>query len=164
MRHFFSNTLAALAEIAERLGVKQMYIDAQQQYSVAQVVTATAVSTNAIDHSQDRNFGIGEPMVIVITVGSAAVTAGTLTIQLQSDTTSAFGAPVTVATSPAIQQTTLVAGYKYVLPVPPDLLTQRWSRLNYVIVTITTVTLTAELQPASMVQNEVYYPAGVTIQ
>jgi len=141
-----------------------MYIDAQQQYSVAQVVTATAVSTNAIDHSQFRRLGIGEPLVVLITVGSLAVTAGTLTIQLQVDTTSAFGAPVVEATSPALATATLVTGFKYVLPVPADLGFTRWSRLNYVIVTITTVTLTAEITLASAVQNEYYMPAGITVQ
>src|SRR6476620_10936530 len=108
-----------------------MYIDAQQQYSVAQVVTATAVSTNAIDHSQFRRLGIGEPLVVLITVGSLAVTAGSLTIQLQGDTTSAFGAPVVEAPSPALATATLVTGFKYVLPVPADLGFTRWSRLNY---------------------------------
>lgn len=140
-----------------------MYVDAQQEYSVSQVVVATAVSTNAIDHSSDRNFGIGEPLVVVITVVSLAVTAGTLTITLQADTTSAFGSPVICATSPALATATLITGYKYVLPVPPDSLTARWSRLNYTIVTITTVTLTSFLTLASAVQNEVYYPAGVTV-
>lgn len=140
-----------------------MYVDAQQEYSVAQVVVATAVSTNSIDHSSDRNIGVGEPLVVVITVVSLAVTAGTLTVTLQADTTSAFGSPVIAATSPALATATLIAGYKYVMPVPPDLLTARWSRLNYTIVTITTVTLTSFLTLAAAVQNEVYYPAGVTV-
>lgn len=140
-----------------------MYIDAQLQFSQAQVVTATAVSTNAIDLGKDRNIGIGKPMAILITVGSAAVTAGTLTIQVQADTTSAFGAPVTAATSVALATATLVAGFKYIIVLPPDLLTDRWMRLNYVIVTITTVTLTAELVALDSIQNEVYYPAGTTI-
>lgn len=167
MRHrFFSAALAALADIAERFDVRQMYIDAQQQYSQAQALAGpgTVVSTNAIDHSQDRNFGIGEPMVVVITVGVAAAGGGTLTVTLQADTTSAFGAPVSVAVSPAIAAAALTLGAKYVLPVPPDLATLRWSRLSYVLATMTGITVTAELQPASMVQNEVYYPAGVTVQ
>lgn len=167
MRHkFFSRTLAALAAIAERFDVRQMYIDAQQQYSQAQALAgpATVVSTNAIDHSQDRNFGIGEPMVILLTVGVSAAGGGTLQITGQADTTSAFGSPVSFALSPAIAAAALTAGQKYVLPVPPDLTTLRWSRLSYVLATMTGITVTAELQPASMVQNEVYYPAGVTVQ
>jgi hypothetical protein len=140
-----------------------MYIDAQQQYSAAQALVATAVSTNAIDHSKDRNLGIGNPLVVVVSVGVSAAGGGTLTITLQADTTSAFGAPVTVATTTAIAAATLVAGYQLIIPVPPDLLMDRWSRLNYTMATMTGITVTAELQPANAVQNVVYYPAGVTI-
>lgn len=143
-----------------------MYIDAQQQYSAAQAVAGpgTVVSTNAIDHSSDRNFGIGKPMAILITVGVAAAGGGTLTVTLQADTTSAFGAAVTVATTAALAAAALTAGAKIVIPVPPDLNTARWSRLSYVLATMTGITLTAELTPADAIQNEVYYPAGVTVQ
>jgi hypothetical protein len=79
-----------------------MYIDAQQQYSQAQALTVSAVSTNAIDHSQDRNFGIGVPLAILVTVGVAAAGGGTLTIALQADTTSAFGSPGHGGTTTAI--------------------------------------------------------------
>lgn len=141
-----------------------MYIDAQQQYSQAQALVGTAVSTNAIDHSQDRNFGIGEPLVVLVTVGVSAAGGGTLQIALQADTTSAFGSPVIAAQTIAIAAANLTAGAKVVIPVPPDLLTARWSRLNYTMVTMTGITVTAELTLASAVQNEVYYPAGATVQ
>lgn len=141
-----------------------MYIDAQQQYSVAQALVATAVSTNAIDHSQDRNLGIGEPLVVLVTIGVAAAGGGTLAVALQTDATSAFGSPVTVATTAALAAAGLVAGAKIVLPIQADLLVNRWTRLNYTMVTMTSITVTAELTLASMVQNEWYAPAGVTVQ
>lgn len=141
-----------------------MYIDAQQQYSVAQALTVTAVSTNSIDHSQDRNLGIGEPLVVLVTVGVAAAGGGTLTISLQTDATSAFGSPVTVATTAAIAAAALGLGAKVVIPIPPDLLMNRWSRLNYVLATMTGITVTAELTLASAIQNEWYAPAGITVQ
>lgn len=140
-----------------------MYIDAQQQYSQSQALVATAVSTNAIDHSKDRNIGIGNPMCVVISVGVSAAGGGTLTITLQADTTSAFGAPVTVATTTAIAAANLTAGTQIVLGIPADLTMDRWSRLNYTMATMTSITVTAELQPANAVQNVVYYPAGTTI-
>lgn len=37
-----------------------MYVDAQNQYSNAQAVTASAASTNLIDHGQARDLGTGE--------------------------------------------------------------------------------------------------------
>lgn len=141
-----------------------MYIDAQQQYSVAQALVATAVSTNSIDHSQDRNLGIGEPLVVLVTVGVAAAGGGTLQIVLQTDTTSAFGSPVTVAASPLIAAAALGLGAKYVLAIQADFLFNRWSRINYIMATMTSITVTAELTLASMVQNEWYAPAGVTVQ
>lgn len=145
-----------------------MYIDAQQQYSVAQALSATAVSTNAIDHSQNRRLGIGEPLVILITVGVAlAGTTPTFQVQLQADTTSAFGAPVVVAQTIAFAPANAAQvglGGKIVLPIPADVNLTRWSRLNYVLGgTTPTITVTAELTLASAVQNEVYYPAGATV-
>ena len=143
-----------------------MYVDAQQKYSDAQALTVTAVSTNAIDHSQDRNFGIGKPMAIVITVTVAAGgTTPTMQATLQADTTSAFGAPVTVAATGVLTGTQMAAGAKFILPVPADLLTARFTRLNYTMGgTSPTVTVTAWLTPADAIQNEVYYPAGTTVQ
>ena len=143
-----------------------MYVDAQQKYSDAQALTVTAVSTNAIDHSSDRNFGIGKPMAIVIAVTVAAGgTAPTMQVTLQADTTSAFGAPVTVTSTSVLTAAQMVAGAKFILPVPPDLLTARFTRLNYTMGgTTPTVTVTAWLTLADAIQNEVYYPIGVTVQ
>lgn len=141
-----------------------MYIDAQQEYSVAQALTVTAVSTNAIDHSQFRRLGIGEPLVVLVTVGVAAAGGGTLTIALQVDTTSAFGSPVTEATTGAIAAAALTAGAKVVLAIPADLGFTRWSRLNYTLATMTGITVTSFITLASMVQNEWYAPAGITVQ
>lgn len=142
-----------------------MYIDAQNEYSVAQALAGpgTVVSTNAIDHSQNRRLGIGEPLVVVVAVGVAAAGGGTLTVTLQTDTTSAFGAPVSDAVTAAIAAATLVAGYKFIIPIPADVNFTRWSRLSYVLATMTGITVTAWLTLASAVQNEIYYPAGATV-
>lgn len=142
-----------------------MYIDAQQEYSVAQALAgpATVVSTNAIDHSQNRRLGIGEPLVVVVTVGVAAAGGGTLTVTLQADTTSAFGAPVSVGVTPALAAAALIAGFKFLIPIPADVNLTRWTRLSYVLATMTGITVTAFITLASAVQNEVYYPAGVAI-
>ena len=49
-----------------------MFLDAQNLFSDAQALTATAVGTNVIDLSQDRSIGNGEPMGVVFTVDVAA--------------------------------------------------------------------------------------------
>lgn len=140
-----------------------MYIDAQLQFSQAQALVATAASTNAVDFGKDRNIGIGKPMAILVTVGVSPAGGGTLQITVQADTTSAFGAPVTVAQTIAIAAANLTAGTKVIIPIPADLSTDRWMRLNYTMVTMTSITVTAELVTQDAVQNEWYAPAGTTI-
>jgi Bbp16-like protein len=140
------------------------YVDAQNLYSDAQALTVTAVSTNVIDHGQDRNIGIGTPLGIVITVDVSAAGGGTLTVTLQADDNVAMSSPATVATTAAIAAATLVAGYQFVIPVPPDTLTERFSRLNYTLATMTGITLTAYMAPIDQIQNAPMYAAGVTVQ
>lgn len=141
-----------------------MYQDAQNTYSQAQALVATAVSTNAIDHGANRRMGIGEALAIVLDVLVSAAGGGTLQITLQADTTSAFGAPVTVAQTAAIAAATLIAGYQLVIAVPPDSNFTRWSRLNYTMVTMTGITVTAFLTLEQSIQNAVQYAAGITVQ
>lgn len=164
MRHnFFSPYLGALARIAERNKVKMGYVDAQNLYSDAQALTVTAASTNIIDHGQDRNLGVGEPLVVVVTVDVAAAGGGTLTIAIQADDNSGFASPGTVATTAAIAAAALTAGALVVIPVPPDLATERFSRLNYTMATMTGITVTAYLTRANMVQNAIQYASGIPL-
>lgn len=165
MRHKFHNPiLGDMARIAEKYGSKMGYVDAQNLYSDAQALTVTAVSTNLIDHGQDRNLGVGKPLGIVITVDVSAAGGGTLTISLQADDNSGFASPATVSTTTAIAAATLVAGAQIVLPVPPDTLMERFSRLNYVLATMTGITVTAYMAPIDQIQNAQQYAAGVTVQ
>lgn len=140
-----------------------MYLDSQHLFSDAQALTATAVSTNLIDLGADRNVGIGEPLVVVITCDVAmGGTSPTLIATLQADDNSGFSSAASVIATPS--QSSLAAGAQLVLPVPPDALTERYVRLNYTLGgTSPTVTLTAFLQPASMVQNYSSYADGITI-
>ena len=140
-----------------------MYVDAQNLYSDAQALTATAVSTNIIDHGQDRNLGIGTPLTVVMTVDVLAVTAGTLTIQVQTDDNSGFSSAVVAATSTALATAALVAGAQFVVALPADTLIERFTRINYVIASITTITVTTYLTKSDMVQNSVSYAAGTVV-
>jgi hypothetical protein len=164
MRHKFHNPiLGELARIAEKNRMEMGYVDAQNLYSDAQALVATAASTNIIDHGQDRNLGVGEPLVVVVTVDVAAAGGGTLAIAIQADDNSGFASPGTVATTAAIAAAALGAGALVVIPVPPDLATERFSRLNYTMVTMTGITLTAYLTRANMVQNAVQYASGIPL-
>jgi len=143
-----------------------MILDAQNLYSDAQALTATAASTNLIDHGSDRNIGIGEPLVVSLTVDVAAdFTSANETYQfdLETDDNAAFSS-ATVVVSRIITAAVLTLGSKHAIPVPPDTRMERFSRINYTLGgTTPTVTVTAALLPQSFLQNEFAYPDGFTI-
>lgn len=141
-----------------------MYVDAQQLFSDAQALTVTAVSTNILDHSQDRNIGIGTPLVVVLSVDVSAAGGGTLTVAIQTDDNAGFASPGTAATTAAIAAATLVAGYIFAIPVPPDVLTERYMRLNYTLATMTGITVTSYLGMLLQLYASPQYAAGVTVQ
>jgi len=165
MHKFRNPELGRLARIAHRLKATMMYLDAQDLFSDAQALTGNVVSTNIIDFGQDRNIGIGEPLVVVVGIDVAAGgTTPTLQVTIQADDNSGFASPGTVATGPTWAAAVLTAGAQFVIPVPPDLLTERFMRLSYTVGgTSPTVTVTAFLQPASMVQNAVLYASGIPV-
>lgn len=140
--------------------------DKEGEYSDAQALTATAASTNKINHRQDRNIGIGTAMCVVLTVDVAAdFTTGneTYKFDLESDDDEAFGSAVVIA-SRTILAADLVADSQHVIPIPPDTRFQQWSRMNYTLGgTTPTLTVSAELKPQFAVQAEVSYPAGFDI-
>lgn len=142
-----------------------MILDAQLLYSDAQALTATAVSTNIVDHGSDRNMGLGEPLSVLITVDvTAGGTSPTVSVALQTDDNSGFASPAQVAATATLTGAQMTAGAKFVLPVPADASFERYSRLNYTVGgTTPTVTLTATLLPTNMIQNESNYADAITI-
>lgn len=140
-----------------------MYIDSQHLLSDAQALTATAASTNVIDLGADRNVGVGEPLAVVITCDVAlAGTSPTFIATIQADDNSGFSSAATVIACP--QKSAIAAGDQIVLPLPADAMTERYLRLNYTLGgTSPTVTVTAFLQPLSMVQNYQSYADGFNI-
>lgn len=163
MYKFRSNALSALAECAAMVGALMGYKDAQQLFSDAQALTATAVSTNIIDLGADRNIGVGKPIGIVITVGAAlAGTSPTFQVTVQASPSSAFGAPVTVTTGPTYSAVTL--GQQLVILLPADTLTDRFIRLSYTLGgTTPTITVTSYLAPWDQIPAPQQYAAGITI-
>lgn len=120
-----------------------MYLDKENLYSEAQAITATAVSTNVIDHTIAK-IGPGTPIRLVASVVEA-FDAGTVAISLQTATDAAFTTPVVLTTTAAMAAATMVAGYKFSLsPLPEGML--QFSRLNYTVTgTPTTGQVTAGL-------------------
>ena len=142
-----------------------MYIDKENRYSSAQALTGTAASTDFIDHGSDRNIGIGEAMALVITVNVALDRTSsneTYVAQLQTDSDPGFGTATSVGE--AISMTTYAAGTRYVAVHPADTSTKRYTRVNYTLGGTTPLgTVTADLVPLKMLQNDGVFPKGYTI-
>jgi hypothetical protein len=144
-----------------------MHVDALMQLSNAQALVATAVSTNVIDANIDRDIGKGEPLGVLIVVNVAADAASgdeTYQFDVQTDSTAAFGAPVVVA-SRAIARGLLLAGTRWVIPLPPDSGPNRCFRLNYTLGgTTPSITVTAYLMPLAMIDSYAPQNDGIAIQ
>jgi hypothetical protein len=142
-----------------------MILDAQNEFSDAQALTATAASTNLIDLGSDGNLGIGEPMAVVLLVDVAADDSDadeTYSVAIQTDDNSSFSSAATVGTITITRGD--AAGTKYVALLPKDTSMERYVRLNYTLGgTTPTVTVSAYLQPANAVEAYVAYPDGFTI-
>ena len=104
-------------------------------------------------------------MCVVITVDVAAGgTSPTLQATLQSDDNSSFSSAASVVAGPTLAAAAMTKGAKFFLPIPPGTLTERYLRMNYTVGgTSPTVTVTAEIQPMSMIQSEAYYKRGYTV-
>lgn len=156
-----------------------MKIDAQQLFSDAQAITADAVGTNVIDLGVDRSIGNGEPMCVVFCVDVAAdQTTGdedyTFEVEYASNAAQTTGRQLIgrrvfesgTPTAPAQDADLLVAGFKFFIPIPPTKLSEseRYLGVRYDVTgTTPTITVTAFLQPMSMVEAYDHYPDGLTI-
>lgn len=123
-----------------------MLVDSRLEFSDAQDVTSTAVSTNVIDlfavggdqgfapgtaTPTLRNIGPGRPLWVVLTVDTA-ITAGTtptVDVDLQTDADEAFSDPTVIASFRQLDDTNGVAGARFVLGFPYS--NERFLRLNY---------------------------------
>lgn len=156
-----------------------MIIDNQLVFSDAQAITADAVGTNVIDLSADRSIGNGEPMAVVFCVDVAAdQTTGdedyTFEVEYASNAAQTTGRQLIgrrvfesgTPTAPAQDADLLVAGFKFVIPIPPTALSEseRYLGIRYDVTgTTPTITITSFLQPMSMIQNDVVFADGFTI-
>lgn len=148
-----------------------MFVDAQCFLSDSQAVTVTAVSTNAYDTGAAGNgFDVGEPMCIAFDVVVAAVTTtGDETYQfqvIQSAAADLSAQDVLAQTDTSfITRATLVAGFRFYLPIPPGLKTKRYIGARYVTGgnADRAITVDGFIQPLSMIQNDKTYANGFTI-
>lgn len=149
-----------------------MMTDALLQLSSAQVVTASAVSTNTIDLSVNRDIGAGEDLYAIFTVDAAAVAAGAATVSFEVITSASanLSSPTVIASSGALAKTELTLGRKpiaicvnaAILLAQP--IGQRYFGVQY---TVATGPLTAGAFSCAITDSDVsvnkYYPSGFTV-
>lgn len=143
-----------------------MYIDSQLLFSDAQAVSADAGSTNVVDLGIARNLFDGEPMAVVLSVDVAAdgtTTDETYEFQIETDDNAAFSS-ATDLLAHSIGYASLTAGSMHVLPIPVGAAVERYLRVYYNVGgTSPSVTVTAFLQPLSMVPKLKSYADNITI-
>ena len=110
-----------------------MLIDTLNEYSDAQAITATADSTNIIDHGAVNNQPVGEELYLFVKVVEAFNTLTSLTISLQSAATVALlGAAPVVAYSKNVPLPGLTLGAEVVrVRVPTGI--SRYSQVAYTV-------------------------------
>ena len=137
-------------------------IDKFLQVSSAQVITATAVSTDVIDAGATKNAAIGRDLgggtqlFLEVTVGATftAAGAGTLTIALQDSADNATFADV--LTTPALALAALTAGQRFYIPLPAKM--RRYIRANYAVATGPMLTGNVSAQVVDGMTVERAYP------
>ncbi len=149
-----------------------MLVDRDNMVSRNQALTATAVSTDSVDLKVSGDqFGAGKPqMFLVVVVGTTFVSGGssTLVIDIVDDDNAALGSPAVLATSPSIAKAALVAGAKFVVPMPPLLAApsnrQRYLGARYTVGTanFTAGDLDAWFTDQVPSADVVFYPDAVT--
>ncbi len=113
-------------------------------FSENQAITVSAASTNSIDtHAMGTVNGAVGALVfdlgaseieILCQVTTAFATLTSLKVSVQMDDNSSFSSATTISSSEAVVAASLVAGYKFRIPVTiPDGATERYIRLYYTV-------------------------------
>lgn len=137
-------------------------IDRYLQISNAQVITATAVSTDVIDAGATKNpaigrdLGGGTQLFLEITIGATftAGGAGTLAIALQDSADNATFNDV--LSLPVLALSNLVVGTRFYIPLPAKL--RRYLRANYTVGTGPMLTGNVSAQVVDGMTVERAYP------
>lgn len=145
-----------------------MFIDAQLLFSDAQAVTADARSTNVVDLGVGRTLFDGEPLAVVVVIDVGAdytTTDETYAFQVRTDDNSSMSSPTVVSTTTiSAASQGLAAGKRVVLPIAIGVNIERFLELYYDVGgTTPSLTVTAFLQPLSMIDKFRTYPDNVTI-
>lgn len=117
-----------------------MILDAENEFSDSQVVTATAISTNVIDLGDNLTLhDVGaddQELVVQVDVDVAAAGAATVTFSLESDSTADLAtAPTVHQVTAAIAKADLTAGTELRFRLPKERTYQRYLGVRYTVAT-----------------------------
>ena len=141
-----------------------MRFDVENMLSNAQAFTGAAtVSTNSYQkQSAAQDIAIGRRMCLLCIVTTAAGVGSTHTMEAIQATTAALTTGVAVLNTVTIAAATLVAGYQFVIPIPPNVMTAQWLGFrNTSTGGTTTVSLTVYLVPEDEVPFNPLFPKVV---
>lgn len=100
-----------------------MITDTNLSLAAAQVVTASAATTNTLDKLTAQDIGEGEDLYMVFNVNTTAAATGgasNVTFQIIESASADLSTPTVIAQTGAIAKGTLVAGYYTALRIPPQ--------------------------------------------
>ncbi len=147
-----------------------MILDKTNEFSDSQAVTATAISTNVIDHNPAAknaliDIGAGEPVYFVVQVDQAATAGGaaTVTITLESSDAAGLTSSTVHFTTTAFALADMTQGKELVRVRLPSADYKRYLGVRY---TVGTGPLTAGQFSAFLVkdaQTKQTYKSGYTV-
>lgn len=101
-----------------------MITDTNLSLAAAQVVTASAATTNTLDLLTAQDIGEGEGLQMVFNVNTTAAATGgasNVTFQIITSDNADLSSPTVIAQTGAIAKGTLVAGYFTALKIPAQI-------------------------------------------
>ena len=110
-------------------------IDRQQRFSLAQAITATAVSTDHMNLRAVRDLFVGSTLWLINLVTVAFTDAGsdsTVTVTMESDDAAAFPS-ATVVQSFGTFAALAAIGARLQVPIAPFLVDEQFIRLRYTV-------------------------------
>ena len=147
-----------------------MILDKTNEFSDGQAVTATAISTNVIDHNPANknatiDIGTGEDVYLVVQIDQAATAAGAATVAITLESSAAAGltSPTVHFTSATYALADLTAGKELIKVKLPSGDYKRFLGVRY---TVGTGPLTAGQFSAFLVkdiQTKQQYKSGFTV-
>lgn len=109
-----------------------MIIDAALHISRDQALTETAVSTDHIDLSADRDIGpAGQKYLVVTSKAAPGGTSPTIAISIETDDNASFSSATTIAATGTLAAAAFALGTRVVVPFPYA--NERYIRARYTL-------------------------------